>query len=75
MTSGAKPGQQNTRSRFCSSRSTERPTASPLEPVDGIADEDAEQLRVAVGRVITNPTAHRSELLALVIELAPQPPA
>ena len=46
-----------------------------LEPVATIADEDAERLRVAVGRVITNPTAHRSELLALVIELAPQPPA
>jgi len=45
-----------------------------LEPVAGIADEDAERLRVAVGHVITNPTAHRSELLALVIELAPQPP-
>ena len=44
-----------------------------LEPVAGIADEDAEQLRVAIGRVITNPTAHRSELLALVIELAPPP--
>ncbi|TFB68646.1 hypothetical protein E3O06_16300 [Cryobacterium glaciale] len=46
-----------------------------LEPVAMIADEDTERLRVAVGRVITNPTAHRSELLALVIELAPQPPA
>ena len=44
-----------------------------LEPVAGIADEDAERLRVVVGRVITNPTAHRSELLALVIELAPPP--
>ena len=44
-----------------------------LEPVAGIGDEDAERLRVVVGRVITNPTAHRSELLALVIELAPQP--
>ena len=44
-----------------------------LEPVAGIVDEDAERLRVAVGRVITNPTAHRSELLALVIELAPPP--
>ena len=42
-----------------------------LEPVAGIEDEDAERLRVVVGRVITNPTAHRSELLALVIELAP----
>lgn len=42
-----------------------------MEPVAGISDEDAERLRVAVGRVITNPTAHRSELLALVIELAP----
>ena len=45
-----------------------------LEPVTGIADEDAERLRIAVGRVIANPTANRSELLALVIELAPQPP-
>lgn len=42
-----------------------------LEPLAGIADEDAKRLRVAVGRMITNPTAHRSELLALVIELAP----
>ncbi|TFB71522.1 hypothetical protein E3O06_11795 [Cryobacterium glaciale] len=46
-----------------------------LEPVAAIADDDADRLRVAVGRVITNPTAHRSELLALVIELAPQPAA
>ncbi len=46
-----------------------------LEPVAGIAYEDAERLRVVVGRVITNPTAHRSELLALVIELAPPPAA
>jgi len=44
-----------------------------LEPVTGIADDEAERLRVAIGRVITNPTAHRSELLALVIELAPPP--
>ena len=44
-----------------------------MEPVAGIGDEDAERLRVAVGRVITNPTAHRSELLALVIELASPP--
>ena len=44
-----------------------------LEPVAGISDEDAERLRIAVGHVITNPTGHRSELLALVIELAPPP--
>ena len=44
-----------------------------MVPVAGITDEDAERLRIAVGRVITNPTAHRSELLALVIELAPPP--
>ena len=42
-----------------------------LEPVAAIPDEDIERLRVAVGRMIANPTAHRSELLALVIELAP----
>ena len=44
-----------------------------LEPVSEISDEDAERLRIAVGHVITNPTGHRSELLALVIELAPPP--
>ena len=46
-----------------------------LEPVAAISIgiEDAERLRIAVGHVITNPTAHRSELLALVIDLA-QPP-
>jgi len=44
-----------------------------LEPVAGIADDDAERLRVAIGRVITNPMAHRSKLIALVIELAPSP--
>ena len=44
-----------------------------LEPVAEIAAEDAERLRIVVGRVITNPTAHRSDLLALVIELAPPP--
>ncbi|TFB71503.1 hypothetical protein [Cryobacterium sp. Hz9] len=46
-----------------------------LEPVAAIANADAVRLRVAVERVITNPTAHRSELLALVIELAPPPTA
>lgn len=44
-----------------------------MEPVSAIWDRDAERLRNAVGRVITNPTVHRSELLALVIELAPPP--
>lgn len=44
-----------------------------MEPVSAIWDQDAERLRTAIGRVITNPTAHRSELLALVFELAPPP--
>ena len=52
-------------------RNLQNDIAYCLEPVAGIGDEDAERLRVAVGRVITNPTAHRSELLALIIELAP----
>ena len=54
-------------------RNLQNDIAYCLEPVAGIGDEDAERLRVGVGRVITNPTAHRSELLALVIELAPPP--
>ena len=44
-----------------------------LQAVSDLDDEDIERLRVAVGRVITNPTAHRGEFLALVIELAPLP--
>jgi hypothetical protein len=44
-----------------------------LEPVSVLREDDLERLRIAVERVITNPTAHRSELLALVIELAPPP--
>ena len=44
-----------------------------MEPVGGIPDDSAERLRLAVGRMITNPTAHRSELVALVIEMAPPP--
>ncbi|TFC34896.1 hypothetical protein [Cryobacterium sp. TMT2-14] len=53
--------------------SIQKDIAYCLVPVAGIPDEHAERLRIAVGRVITNPTAHRSELLALVIELAPPP--
>ena len=54
-------------------RNLQNDIAYCLESVAGIGDEDAERLRVVVGHVITNPTAHRSELLALVIELAPPP--
>lgn len=43
-----------------------------MEPVDGLPDEAADRLRDAVGRVIVNPSAHRSELLDIVIELAPE---
>jgi len=43
-----------------------------MEPVTGLPDEDADRLRDAVGRVIVNPSAHRSELLDIVIELAPE---
>jgi hypothetical protein len=51
-----------------------RKRTSSGSPACGLdLDEDAERLRVAVGRAITNPTAHRSELLALVMELAPPP--
>ena len=44
-----------------------------MEPVVGIADEAAERLRASIGRTIANPTAHRADLVALVIELAPPP--
>ena len=42
-----------------------------MEPVVGISDDAAKRLRDAIGRMIANPTAHRSELVALVIEMAP----
>lgn len=44
-----------------------------LEPVTALDSEDLDELRAAVGRVITNPSAHRTELIELVIELAPEP--
>jgi len=44
-----------------------------LEPVDGLAEDAVERLREVVGRMIANPTAHRAELVALVIEMAPPP--
>ena len=51
----------------------QRDIAYCLEPIDGLAVEDVERLRTVIGRVITNPSAHRSELLGLVIELAGPP--
>ena len=51
----------------------EKDIAYCMEPVFALAEDDVARLRVAVGRVITNPTAHRSELLALIFELAPPP--
>jgi hypothetical protein len=44
-----------------------------LEPVASLGRDDLERLRTVVGRVIANPSGNRSELLALVIELAPEP--
>jgi hypothetical protein len=44
-----------------------------MEPIFGLAPEDDGQLRLAVSRTIADPTAHRAELIALVIELAPPP--
>jgi hypothetical protein len=44
-----------------------------LEPVVELGSDDLDELRTVVGRVITNPSAHRSELIELVIELAPEP--
>lgn len=49
----------------------EKDIAYCMEPDFAAAEEDVARLRIGVGRVITKPTAHRSELLALVIELAP----
>jgi hypothetical protein len=44
-----------------------------LEPMSGLDADDLSELRTIVGRVITNPSAHRAELIELVIELAPEP--
>lgn len=53
--------------------SIDKDIAYCMEPVSAIWEQDADRLRAAIGRVITNSTVHRSELLALVIELAPPP--
>jgi len=45
-----------------------------LEPVATLDADDLAELRTAVGHVITNPSAHRAELIELVIELAPEAP-
>ena len=45
-----------------------------LEPVAELDAGDLAELRTVVGHVITNPSAHRAELIELVIELAPEPP-
>jgi hypothetical protein len=50
----------------------EKDLAYCLEPVSGLNADDLEELRAVVGRVITNPSAHRAELIELVIELAPE---
>jgi len=44
-----------------------------MEPIFGLAQAADERLRLAVGRTITDPTVHRADLIALVIELAPPP--
>lgn len=44
-----------------------------LEPVASLRGDDLERLRTVVGHVIANPSGHRAELVALVIELAPEP--
>ena len=44
-----------------------------MEPIFGLAEEIDARLRLAVGRTISDPTAHRADLLAMVIELAPPP--
>ncbi|MGX5695108.1 hypothetical protein ACWKWP_02820 [Agromyces soli] len=44
-----------------------------LQPVEGLPATDRERLRESIGRAIADPTAYRSDLLALVAELAPPP--
>ncbi|WP_022890252.1 hypothetical protein [Agromyces italicus] len=44
-----------------------------LEPVAELDSHAIQHLREVIARTIADPTAHRSELLALVFELAPPP--
>ncbi|SDG84094.1 hypothetical protein [Microbacterium pygmaeum] len=44
-----------------------------LEPVAALGADELNGLRAVVGRVITNPSAHRTTLMELIIELAPEP--
>jgi hypothetical protein len=44
-----------------------------MEPIFGLDLQADARLRLTVGRTISDPTAHRAELIALVIELAPPP--
>ena len=51
--------------------SLEKDLAYCLEPVSTLDAADLEKLRLVIGCVITNPSAHRAELIELIIELAP----
>ena len=44
-----------------------------LEPVAELEPSAIEKLRDVIARTVADPSAHRSELLALVFELAPPP--
>jgi len=44
-----------------------------IEPVKALDAGDLGELRTIVGRVIANPSAHRAELIELVMVLAPEP--
>jgi hypothetical protein len=44
-----------------------------FEPVSALGAEDLMELRAVVGRVITDPSAGRAELIEPVIGLAPEP--
>jgi hypothetical protein len=44
-----------------------------IEPVIAMDAADLAKLRAVVGHVISNPSAHRAELIELVIEFAPDP--
>lgn len=48
-----------------------------LEALDGVTltDDERDQLRVMCGRVITDPTQHRRDLLNLVLSATAQDPA
>lgn len=45
-----------------------------IEPLSDLPEDELAELRTSIGRVITNPTAHREEVFRALLDLVPEEP-